>query len=112
MIYPDTDPQFREWILTDISSAPPAVALSAMNEMMNQHISGEAAGIFDEIHAPVVTVNSDLWSVNIEANRRHMSSFDAMILQGADHFLMMNRPSEFNPALEKAIQMLSEKRNK
>lgn len=27
----------------------------------------------------------------------------------ADHFLMMNRPEEFNRALEKAINMLSEK---
>ncbi len=38
-----------------------------------------------------------------------MLSFDAIVLQGADHFLMMNRPEEFNQALEKAIHMLSEK---
>jgi hypothetical protein len=33
-----------------------------------------------------------------------MSSFDAIVLKGADHFLMMNRTEEFNRALEKAIQ--------
>lgn len=103
MILPDMEPELREWILSDISSAPPAVALSASNSMMSQYISGDAAKIFDEIRVPVVSVNTDMWPVNYEGNRRHMSSFDAIILKGADHFLMLARPGEFNPALEKAI---------
>ena len=109
MISPHTDPQLREWILSDISAAPPAVALSAMNDMMSQYITGEAAKIFDEIRVPVITVNGDLWPVNYEANRRHMFSFDAIVLKDADHFLMMDRPEEFNRALEKAIHMIIKK---
>jgi pimeloyl-ACP methyl ester carboxylesterase len=109
MISSQTDPQIREWILADVSSAPPAVALSAMNEMMSQYISGEAAKIFEQIRIPVIGVNGDLWPINFEANRRHMFSYDAIVIKKADHFLMMDRPEEFNPALEKAIQMISEK---
>jgi hypothetical protein len=41
-----------------------------------------------------------------EANRRHMFSFDAIVLKEADHFLMMDRPEEFNHALEKAIHKI------
>lgn len=107
MISPKTDPQLREWILADISAAPPAVALSAMYEMMAQYITGEAARVFEQVRIPVVTVNGDLWPVNYEANRRHMLSYDAIVLKGADHFLMLNRPEEFNRALEKAIHMIS-----
>jgi pimeloyl-ACP methyl ester carboxylesterase len=70
---------------------------------MTQYITGEAAKIFHEIRAPVVSVNCDMWPVNYEANRRHMSFFEAIILKGADHFLMLDRPKEFNQALEKAI---------
>lgn len=103
MISPRTDPQLRRWILADMSAAPPAAALSAMREMMAQYISGEAAGIFDELRIPVVTVNGDLWPVNFEANRRHMRSFDAIVLKEADHFLMLDRPEEFNRALGRAI---------
>jgi len=103
MISPQTDPQLREWILSDMSAAPPAVALSAMNNMISQYITGEAAKIFDEIRIPVITVNGDMWPINYEANRRHMSFFEAIILKGADHFLMLDRPKEFNQALEKAI---------
>jgi pimeloyl-ACP methyl ester carboxylesterase len=89
-----------------MSAAPPAVALNAMNNMMSQYITGEAAKIFDEIRIPVITVNGDMWPVNYEANRRHMLSFDAIVLKGADHFLMLNRPEQFNRALETAISKL------
>ena len=112
MIYPDTDAQLREWILADMSSAPPAVALGAMHEMMSQYITGEAAKIFEQIRIPVVTVSGDLWPINDEGNRRHMFSYDAIVLKKADHFLMMNRPDDFNPALEKAIRMILEKQGK
>jgi hypothetical protein len=47
-----------------------------------------------------------MWPVNYEANRRHMLSFDAIVLKGADHFLMLNRPEQFNLALEKAISKI------
>jgi pimeloyl-ACP methyl ester carboxylesterase len=109
MISPQTDRQLREWILSDVSAAPSDVALSAMNEMMTQYIAGEAAEVFEKVRIPVVTVNGDLWPINYEANRRHMISYDAIVLKKADHFLMMDRPEEFNIALEKAIHMLSEK---
>jgi pimeloyl-ACP methyl ester carboxylesterase len=106
MILPYMDPQLREWILSDISAAPPTVAISALNGMMSQYITGEAAKIFDEIHIPVMSVNGDVWPVDYEANRRHMSCYEAIILKGADHFLMLDRSKEFNRALEKAILMI------
>ncbi len=112
MISPDTDKQLREWILADMSAAPPAVAISAMKEMLSQYITGEAARMFDEIRIPVITVNGDLWPINYEANRRHMSSFDAIVLKKADHFLMMNRSKDFNQALEKAINTITGKKVK
>ena len=107
MISPRTDAKLREWILADMSAAPPDVALSAMKSMMSQYITGEAAKIFEDIRIPVMTVNGDLWPIEYEANRRHMFSFDAIVLKDADHFLMLNRVEEFNSALEKSIDTLS-----
>ena len=37
-------------------------------------------------------------------------TFDAIVLKGADHFLMMNRPEDFNPALERAIYWILKNR--
>jgi pimeloyl-ACP methyl ester carboxylesterase len=112
MIYPETDPALREWILGDMSSAPPVVALSAMREYLSQYITGEAAGIFDEIRVPVVDVNGQMEPIDFEANRRHMYSFDAIVIENADHFLMMDRPDELNLALAKALEMILEKKVK
>lgn len=112
MMLPGTDPKLREWILSDISAAPKTVALSATREMMSQYITGEAAKLFDEIKVPVIAVKGDLWPVDYTANRRHMASFEALVLEKADHFLMMNRPEDFNRLLDKAIEMISEKQNK
>lgn len=112
MISPSTDPQLRQWIVSDMAAAPPTAAISALNCMMSQYITGEAAKIFDEIHIPVMSVNGDMWPVNYEGNRRHMSFFDAIILKGADHFLMLDRSEEFNHSLEKAIGKILEHRAK
>jgi pimeloyl-ACP methyl ester carboxylesterase len=110
MILPHMDPKLRKWILADMSAASPTIALSALNDMMSQYITGAAAKIFDEIRVPVISVNSDMWPVNYEANRRHMSFFGAIILKGADHFLMLDRQNEFNGALAKAVVMICQNR--
>jgi len=112
MISPRTDPLIRDWIMADMAAAPPSVALSAMREMVSQYVTGEAAKIFDEIRIPVVVVNGDLWPINYEANRRHICSFDAIVLKDADHFLMLDRADEFNSALEKAIDTILRKKGK
>lgn len=109
MMRPQIDSRLREWILADMAAAPPAVAVSALKELMSQYVTGEAAGMFDDIRLPVITVNGDMWPVNYDANRRHMASFEAIVIKGADHFLMIDRAAEFNTALEKAIGMIAGK---
>ncbi len=109
MFLPATDPRIREWILADISAAPPYVALSAMEELLTQYISGDTARVFETIVAPVVTVNGDLWPIDFEANRRHMRSFEAIIVEQADHFFMLSRPHVFNRAMERAVQTVLRK---
>ncbi|HON33961.1 MAG: alpha/beta hydrolase [Thermovirgaceae bacterium] len=106
MLSPAVDRSLREWIVSDMSSAPPWVAVSAMEEMTSQYVTGEAARVFEEVRLPVVSVKSDKWPVDFKANREHMLSYEAIVIADADHFLMMTRPEEFNEALEKAIGMI------
>ena len=106
MILPGTDSRLRDWILSDMSAAQPSIALSAIEEMMSLYITGQLSRLFDEIQIPVRTINGDMGPVDYEANRRHMVSFDAIVVKGADHFLMMARPKEFNLALENTIHDL------
>ena len=103
MILPGTDTDLAEWIQADMAAAPAEVALSAMRGYMAQWITGAGPVLFEELPLPVVAVCADLWPVDAEANRRHMRSFEAIVLEGTDHFLMLGTADEFNRALEEAI---------
>ena len=109
MFYKDADPAVRQWVLDDIASAPPAIALESMEAYLFEYVSGKVAKIFDEIKVPVVCVNGDLWPVDLEANLRHIKSFEAITVPGGDHFLMLDKPNAFNQALEKAVYSILRK---
>ncbi|HBH49270.1 MAG TPA: alpha/beta hydrolase [Bacteroidales bacterium] len=104
MIYPYSDTLISTWIMADMAAAPSAIALSAMEELMALSINGEAATIFENLPIPVMAVHGDMWPIDFEGNRRHMHSFDAIVIKEADHFLMLNKPEEFNKALRQAIE--------
>ena len=56
---------------------------------------------------PIVAINSDLCEPTNEARiRKVLPKFHAVTLAGDGHFLMMEDPARFNPALEKEIQSL------
>ncbi|OPY88295.1 MAG: 3-oxoadipate enol-lactonase 2 [Smithella sp. PtaU1.Bin162] len=97
------DPKLVDWVAADMSSAPPEVATSAMRDLFGGFVAGSNAGLFEQISAPVVCVNARQWPTDEEANRRHMKSFAVTYLDGVGHFLMMEKPEEFNPALEAAV---------
>ena len=103
MIRPDTGAELAEWIQADMAAAPKEVAVSAMREYMARWIAGAVPAVFEELPLPVVGVYSDMWPVDTEANRRHMHSFEAIVLEETDHFLMLGAAEEFNRALEEAI---------
>jgi pimeloyl-ACP methyl ester carboxylesterase len=107
MIRPDTDPDLAAWIPADMAAAPPHVAVSAMREYLTSWITGAGPALFTELPLPVVSVCADLWPVDAEANRRYMHSFEAIVLEGTDHFLMLSAPAAFNPALAEAIAKLA-----
>lgn len=104
MFRPDSDAKVRQWVLSDMPAAPKKVAMSALDQMMGLYITKQMATMFEKIHIPVRLVNADLWPVDFEANKRHISDFGVSVITNTDHFLMMNRPDEFNKALEKTVK--------
>ena len=90
-----------------MSAALPFVGISALENLWLQYVTGYAANVFTEINIPVVAVNGDLWPINYEGNKRRISSFEAIIVEGADHFLMLNKPDDFNKALKEAIEIIN-----
>jgi len=106
MIVPGTDPELVQWIAGDMAAAPQQEAISSFTEYLTQYVTGEAAAMFEEIHVPVYSVNCGLWPVDAEANRRHMAQFDYTVMKDVGHFLMLERPDEFNTVLKETIDKI------
>jgi pimeloyl-ACP methyl ester carboxylesterase len=92
-------PELKKWIIDDISCEPSYIAISAFKEYVEKFENKGMANLFKEVKVPVRCVNADLWPTNPEANRKYMSSFDVTIIKGCGHFIMLERPKEFNKNL-------------
>jgi len=104
MMVKDVNQELSNWIINDMSSAPPKVAISALEEYVGAIADKKTINIFREVKVPVICINADLWPTNIEANKRYMMSFDVKIMKGTGHFLMLERPEEFNRLLDSSIK--------
>jgi pimeloyl-ACP methyl ester carboxylesterase len=100
----DIKPELKKWIIDDISCEPPYVAISAFKEYVTKFENKGIANIFKEVKVPVRCVNTDLWPTNPEVNRKYMTSFDVVFMKGAGHFVMLERPDEFNKLLSRSIK--------
>ncbi len=98
------DPELEKWIIDDMSSAPPNIAISALEEYTGTIADKKMISVFKEVKVPVRCINADLWPTKSEANRKYMQSFDVSIMKGAGHFLMLERPDEFNKLLNRSIK--------
>jgi len=59
----------------------------------------DLAEVFRMAGVPIRAINGDLWPTGIDANRKVAPDFDAVIMKGAGHYPMLERPAEFNRIL-------------
>lgn len=99
MFPPDSDPNIVERVVEDMSSAPPWVGISALQEYFFYDVK-EA---LKDVRVPIYCINTDLVPTNVEAGRRHAVSFDVKLMPGLSHFIMIEEPKTFNKLLEETI---------
>jgi len=104
MMAKDVNQELLSWIINDMSSAPPEAAISSLEEYVGAIADKKSINVFREVKVPVICINADLWPTNTEANRQYMMSFDVKIMKGVGHFLMLERPEEFNRLLDSSIK--------
>lgn len=103
MFLPNSDPSLVEFVAKDMSSAPPAVALSAMRSSFTH--SRQITHDFEHLKLPVIALNPDNEPTDVESMRNH--GVDVMIMPGVGHFLMMEDPKRFNELLGTAMKNLT-----
>ncbi len=100
-----SDPELRERVMAIMGAADPERARDLMKAMfMLDHEAALAA-----CPVPVRCINAaDGFPTNVEANRRVAPTFEVIGMHGVGHFLMMERPEEFNAHLRATIRGILE----
>jgi pimeloyl-ACP methyl ester carboxylesterase len=97
------NPQLANKIAYDMALSPPRVAIPALRATLEYDFKGP----LEDVAVPIVAINSDLGEPTNELRiRKVLPKFHAVTLAGDGHFLMMEDPGRFNPALETEIQQL------
>jgi len=89
-------------ISSDMSSAPPEIALASFKDLFKF----DEAKNFDESNIPVRFLNGNDYPTNVESAKKHIKDFDVKIMKDVGHFLMIERPVEFNKLLAETIEEL------
>jgi len=93
-------PQLAQKIAYDMSLSSPRVAVPVMRAVLEYDFTEP----LKDISVPIVAINSDLGEpVNEARIRKVLPKFRTVTLPGTGHFLMMEDPQRFNPALEAEV---------
>ncbi len=102
MFVKDTNPDLVNEVASKMGQANPSIALNAME----QYGSGSFIITAEKLTVPAWSLNADFWPTNIEGNQKHFKSYDAQIIPGVGHFLMLEIPDKFNKELESVIKKI------
>ena len=97
MLGPQVTPQLRDEIKKAMLSTPQYVAVSAMEAMADEAIWKQ-----DKINVPVLAIlaKSPFWPADTEQYfRSRVPKLEYQMWDGPGHFLMMEKPKEFNEAV-------------
>jgi len=106
---PKSDPRLIERIVADMSASPPSVSLGAAtgaDGMLEFEFNMENRLIrtLRELKAPIIFINSDSEPTVVEINKKYLPSFNAKVVPGVGHFVMLEVPAIFNSLLEESIR--------
>lgn len=100
MFVPGSDPKLMDEVAGMMSGASPEVGVSALDEMFKRSYLADPP----KIKAPVWCLNADLWPTKAEVNRKYVPEFNLRVMPGAGHFLMLEKPDEFNRRLDEVVK--------
>ncbi len=103
MMFSDQSEQsLVESVVSRMCDASPEIAIALFEDMAGY----DMAAAFEAVQVPVRCINADKMPTNVEINRKYSDDFEAIIMPGVGHFLMMEKPAEFNQHLRSVLDEL------
>ena len=97
---PNADPKLVDRVAKDMASAPPAVALSALQNSFSY--SRQVTASLAELKLPVVAINSDREPTDYESLAKY--GVKAFVVPDSGHFLMLEDPPRFSRSLDSVVK--------
>jgi pimeloyl-ACP methyl ester carboxylesterase len=60
----------------------------------------------DQLELPIVAIDGDRQPLALDHDRAHAPQFDARILEGTSHWLMLDKPTEFASTLREVVEAI------
>jgi pimeloyl-ACP methyl ester carboxylesterase len=103
-MFPDSaDPALVKRVHTDMCGGDAEIGRA----LMRQFLDYDLGPALETVDVPVRCINSSANVSNLEANRAHHADFDVVTMDGVGHFLMMERPDEFNRHLRTIVNEIA-----
>ena len=99
MFVPTSDPKLVDRVVAKTQAATPEIAIAALRSAF----SWDAASAFEAVEVPIHAINGDKFPTNVAANRRHAPQYRLTLMKGVGHYLMLERPEEFNRLLRETV---------
>ena len=100
----NADRALVERIATDMSSAPPDIALGAMYAAMSLDREDFPRAL-RELKLPVIAINADYRPTDTASLKRQ--GVDVVVMPGVGHFLQLENPQGFNSLLRAQVDKLT-----
>jgi len=100
---PATPPAVRERLQREFLAAPDGFPITAIEPLYK----GDLPAIAASATVPVRGINGDLEPTDPAPNRAFFADYDAVAIAQCGHYPMLEKPAEFNAALEQLVAALA-----
>ncbi len=104
LFVPSAPAELAEWVIEDMVSANPQIAIEA-SVQLGMFDAGKALAELQDV--PITLIQADYRPTKPEALADAHPNAKEIIIANTSHFLMMEKPGEFNKVLETELDRLS-----
>jgi pimeloyl-ACP methyl ester carboxylesterase len=106
LFHPGEHLELQAWALKIMFAMDQEVVARIMEGLAGYDLGA----VFRQAGLPIRCINGDLWPTQADANRTLAPDFGAVIMKGAGHYPMLERPDEFNRILAGVANELAARR--
>jgi len=99
----DADPALTRWLIDQEVKTDHRAAIALMRDFPDLDLPA----LFRSAHVPIRGINSanSPWRTNVAGNRKY-ADYDAIVLKDVGHYPHLEKPAEFNAALQRTLDEL------